>query len=300
MNIFYKLLLEVINGIVNTKIGIGLLGRFKVFDGVFVMYPADQSFADYFTFRKRQKMIAWCPFIVGVITHPSGKRTLMCAISSHVDGRNSKYDPEDLRELHKKVELLRQKLHATSTHFAGTLPGRLSTLKVRRGGNQGIEQCATAENVVKAIYHTTMNNVTMPIIILGSKGYVGRHVSETLEKNGSSVVRVDRDAYAEVDTRQSRYEAPQVVHLMVNITHPEAINDYIDRQMTCKTIFLNEVYPAPHGDVVQAMKEKGVQAYHIAGVEAHVWPKFPFSYENAVPCCAARPGENYKIVVIPL
>ncbi len=300
MTFVTKMLLELVNLLCNNPIGLRLLGRFKLFSAVFVMYPADQTFADCYTFRTRQRFIKWKPFIVGVIIHPSGARSLMFAISAHVDGRDSDYDANDLRDLHARTELVKTLLGATSTHFAGTLPGRLSALKVRRGDSQGVEQRATVENVVQAV-EDTQHTRCYPVVILGAKGYVGRKVTEHLsEKKRLKVLAVDTDGVYENGERVSDvYEALSAPHLILNIMRPEAINPYIET-MGDMTVVLNEVYPAPHPDVVASMRERGVRVYHIAGVKASVWPPFPSAYQGAVPCCAALPGEKYKVSVIEL
>ncbi len=297
MSFFRKMLLELINFIFNNSVGLRLLGRLKIFNAVFVMYPADQEFADYYTFRFRQRFIAWKPFITGVITHRFGVRTLMFAISSHVDGRDSNYDPSDLKGLHTFVESLKGWLRADSTHFAGTLPGRLSALKVRRVNS---EQRATVENVVKAV-GVVRHTRPYPVVILGAKGYVGREVTKYLvDGSNLEVLAVDLDGVYQNGCRVSgEYMELEDPHLILNITHPEAINPYIDK-MNRRTIVLNEVYPAPGSGVVSSMNNRGVDVYHIAGVKASVWPPFPGSYQGAVPCCAALPGENYEVVVVKL
>lgn len=288
-----------INLIFNNTLGLRVLGWLKIFEAVFIMYPADQEFADYYTFRTRQRLIKWRPFIVGMITHTSGVRTLMFAISAHVDGKDSVYEPEDLRGLHASVEELRTRLGATSTHFAGTIPGRLAILRVHRYENQANEQKATAENVIKAI-HFVRGDRLVPVVVLGSRGYVGRKVAEDLKSHNIKTIGVDLGGvYHNGLCVSSNYTQPPDPHVLVNITGPEKANGYID-EMGKNTLFLNEVYPAPHPDVVQAMKEKGVDVRHIAGVKASVWPPFPSAYQGAVPCCAALPGEDYEVLVIKL
>lgn len=306
MLFFTKMLLELVNLLLNNPLGLRLLGWFKLFDAVFVMYPADQTFADSYTFRMRQRFIKWKPFIVGVIVHPSGARTLMFAISAHVDGRDSDYDANDMRDLHARTERVKRLLGASSTHFAGTIPRRLAALRVRRGPCQGIEQRATAMNVVSAVENTLRREQSLrervsSVVILGAKGYVGREVTESLSGEGHlRVLAVDVDGVYEDGGRVSgEYEAPGGRHLILNITLPEAINPYIEK-MGDMTVVLNEVYPAPHPDVVTSMKERGVRMYHIAGVKASVWPPFPSAYQGAVPCCAALIGEGYEVTTIEL
>ncbi len=304
MNFWIKLFLEIVNLIGNNRAAFALAKYFKIFNAVFVMYPADNYFADYFTFRARQRFIKWKPFITGVATHPSGKMALMFAISSHIDGKDEGDVNEKARDFHTKVEMLRLRLGAVTTHFAGTLPSRLTALKVRRGSNALNERVATARNVVEAILHTrsheghTGNHL---VVVLGSKGYIGREVIKMLEAKNIQVVGVDVDGvYKEGVFWSKVYTKPTSNHLLVNITHPEAINKYIDDQMDATTSLLNEVYPAPHKDVIESMKEKGVKVFHIAGVKTSVWPPFPSAYKGAVPCCAALPNETYEVAVVRL
>lgn len=304
MNFLVKFFLEVVNLIGGNRVIFSVLKKLNFFDAVFVMYPADQQFADYFTFRLRQRLIKWKPFVTGIIRHPSGKRTLMFAVSSHIDGRDSNYARSDLHEFHTRVDTLRNYLGATTTHFAGTLPGRLTALKIKRGQDAKNEREATTQNVVKAILKVRAekkHDNTNPVVVLGCKGYIGREVTAILDAYGIPVIGVDVGGVYQNGKFVSReYVKPEVPHLLVNITHPEAINGYIDSQMDSTTTVLNEVYPAPHDEVVQAMRDKGVDVYHVAGVKASVLPPFPSSYQGAIPCCAALGSEVYDVVVIQL
>ena len=296
-NVGIKILGEVVNLLFNNRLVFAVVRQLQLFDAVFVMYPANAKFADHFTFRVRQRLITWRPFIIGMAKHPSGKRTLMFAISAFVDGKDSG-DSDGFRLLHDRVETLRQRIGATTTHFAGTLPGRFTALKVRRGVNQKNERVATQENVVGAVMQLRdlfCHKDTYPVIILGSQGYIGKEVVAQLVAKDVHVIGIDKGVDA------VEYVKPGVPHIVVNITAPEAINQYIDsKYMDHNTILLNEVYPAPHADVVSHLHELGVLVYHIAGVEAEAIPPFPGSYRGALPCCAAIPGEGYSVKIIEL
>ncbi len=296
---FLKIVLEFVNLVCNNQFAFLVAKQFKIFDAVFVMYPANQRFADHYTFGWRQRLIRWKPFIVGFITHPSGKRTLSFAISSHLDEVGGQNSPYDLRQFHYRVEKIAELLGGVSTHFAGTLPSRLTELKVNRGKNKRNERVATVDNVVRAIFHvrSQLRHTNLdPIIVLGSKGYIGREVMRCLGEHLCTVVGVDlEDTFA---GGSCMYEFPNRPHLVVNITVPEAVNDYIDG-FSAKTVLLNEVFPQPDADVIREINAKGAKAYHLSGVSAIALPSFPFEYQGAVPCCAAL-QERYDVKVIEL
>lgn len=306
MNFLRKVLLEVVNLTCNNSVAFRIFRRIGLFQAVFVMYPADSDYADYFTFRARQWFITWKPFITGVIKHPSGERSLKFAISAHVDGKDSHVDSTTMHTFHSGVEKIAKQLGASTIHFAGTLPGRLTAFRVRRGDNQRNERQATEENVIKAV---TMLRATLShgnenfVVVLGSKGYVGKGVVSGLEQLGIRVLSVDKDGvFASGRYLGDRYIQPRLPHIMLNITRPEAINAYIDpaTMSNCTTV-LNEVYPAPHPDVVSQMKDLGARVFHIGGVVASVAPlPFPSAYCGAVPCCAALPGTDYQVKVIEM
>jgi hypothetical protein len=226
----------------------------------------------------------------------------MFAVSSFVDEKDRTSNVEKLRILHDRVTRVQKMLGAASTHFAGTLPGRFTALRIRRGENQKNERRATQENVLGAIFsvrQTLSHNHENPVIILGSKGFIGKEVVARLQAEGMSVIAIDQDT--PYNEEGLRYKKPNKAHIIVNITAPEAVNEYVDPLYMGKgTTLLNEVYPAPHGDVVHQMKELGVTVLHIAGVMADVTPLFPGPYEGALPCCAALPGEEYHVKIVEL
>lgn len=292
MEFFRKIVFELINLACNNRIGFFIFKEMKIFDAVFVMYPANQEFSNYFTFVLRQFLIARKPYIVGWITHPSGKRTLQFAVSTFFD--KGEQDPETLREFYAKVEGIKKAVGAQTLHFAGTLPGRFTRLRVNRGSDQKNEREVTASCVVKAVLNLRErlgHDATNQVVILGSRGYVGKQVVNQLSQQEIDLVGVD------LDTISDGFVPPVRPYIIVNITVPEAINEYIE-MMDENTVLLNEVYPSPHRDVLIQLQGQGVQVYHIAGVEAKAFPLFPQSYQGAVPCCAALNDETYSVRII--
>lgn len=193
----------------------------------------------------------------------------------------------DLRRLHQVTKYLADKIGAKSTHFAGIIPG---CLKYRRVSRPNTEQEATSIAVVKAIQSLRAqlsHTPDAPIVMLGYKGFVGREVMRRLTQMNLAVSGVEKG---------DKLIAPNVPHLVVNITMPEVINTHIEN-LNEHSVLLNEVYPAPDREVLEHLHSKSVQVYHLAGVRAETWPTFPGAYHGAVPCCGAIPTEQYEVIL---
>jgi nucleoside-diphosphate-sugar epimerase len=141
-----------------------------------------------------------------------------------------------------------------------------ATLKLRSDRNHGIEN---------------------PVIVLGSKGYIGKQVICKLREFGITVIGVDAG---------ESYVTPEVEHIVLNIALPEAVNYHIGN-FNEKTILLNEVYPAPTGAVLKAISVRNTTVIHIVGVRAKAFPAFPREYRGGVPCCGAIPGLPLQVLL---
>ena len=290
MTVLKKCILEVVNLLCNNSLAFFCAKRLKLFHAVFVMYPANKSFAGHYTFAWTQERIKWRPFITGIIKHPNNTRTLIFAISATEDELSSDSWADTVRNMYRHIVSIQKSVGASSNHLAGILPGRLVHLRIKRSND---EQVATVENVIKAVHQLRgrlEHDSTNVVILLGHKGFIGREVMRLLMLEGIAIVGIDVG-----DT----FTAPNRAHLIVNITRPEVINGYV-RSFTHNSVLLNEVYPAPHHDVIAEILERGGSVYHIAGVRACATPSFPFSYKGAIPCCAAIPQVSYNPIVIEL
>lgn len=288
MGFWYKLLMEIVNLVANNRIGFTLMRKLGLFKALFVMYPANANYADYYTFRWRQRRIMWKPFIVGFLRHPSGALALSCAISAgHDEIRSPKY-VEDLRLMNKLSKEILELLGGTSLHFAGILPSRLVHLKEVRSKTEDDGTAVNVTSAVKQLRISLEHPSDAPVFLLGYRGYVGRKVLKFLKEEGIEVVGVEKEDV---------FSPPDYPHIALNITIPEAINVHVE-SFNEHTVVLNEVYPAPHENVLEYIKEeKGASVYHIAGVKAKAVPPFPSAYEGAVPCCAAMTAERYEVVM---
>lgn len=287
MPIWKKILLECVNALLNNGFSFWMFKRLGLFQAVFIVYPASNQYANYFSFQWRQKINMWKPWIVGVIKHPSGARTLSFAISSDEGDIKSDAKASDLRRLHQVTKELAEKIGAKSIHFAGIIPG---CLKYRRVSRPNTEQEATSIAVVKAIQslRAQLGHATdAPVVLLGYKGFIGREVMRRLTQINLAVSGVEK---------HDQLIVPSAPHLVINITQPEAINTHIE-SLNEHSVLLNEVYPVPDWEVLEYLRSKSVQVYHLAGVRAETWPEFPGAYHSAVPCCGAIPAEHYEVVL---
>ena len=287
MPIWKKVFLECINALLNNRFAFWIVKRFGLFQAVFVVYPATSQYANYFSFQWRQKINVWTPWIVGIIKHPSGARTLTFAISADEGNIKSDTKASDLRHLHQVTKEVADKVGAKSIHFAGIIPG---CLKYRKVSRQNTEQEATSIAVVKAIrsLRTQVGHTPdAPVILLGYRGFIGREVMRRLTQINLSVRGVENG---------DGLVAPNIPHLVVNITMPEAINIHLEN-FNEYSVLLNEVYPAPDMEILGRLHSKNVQVFHLAGVQAKAWPTFPSAYRGAVPCCGAIPTEHYEVIL---
>lgn len=287
MPIWKNILLECVNALLNNRLAFWVFKRLGLFQAVFVIYPATSQYANHFSFRLRQKINVWEPWIVGIIKHPSGARTLSFAISSDEGDIKSDAKAADLRRMHQVTKELAEKIGAKSTHFAGIIPG---CLKYRRVSRPNTEQEATSIAVVKAIQSLRAelsHNPDALIVMLGYKGFVGREVMRRLTLMNLPVSGVEKD---------DKLIVPNTPHLVVNITMPDAINTHIEN-LNEHSVLLNEVYPVPDQEVLKHLHSKSVRVYHLAGVRAKTWPTFPGAYHGAVPCCGAIPTEHYEVIL---
>jgi hypothetical protein len=122
-----------------------------------------------------------------------------------------------------------------------------------------------------------------------------RGVVDVLRQESVTVISIDKNG------GDTTYTMPKSAHLVVNIMTPGAIREYIDEKFIGpSTTVLNEVYPAPHQELVEEMNSLGADVFHIVGVVADAYPSFPKAYRGAVPCCAALTDANYRVGITKL
>lgn len=260
---------------------IGLLNeKFDFLESIFLVYPANEEYAKAYTYHCRMKKIRWDPWPAGLLRQ-GGKWGIMFGVSA----TNGQFeDPENLENLRKmanRMEELRQLLRAKRKTFAGILPGVLHS----RGIIQETPEADMAAEIVAGMVDSAkvlLEDLHPIVIILGYKGFIGRRVADILRKRGDMVVGVDLEDKWPPWTVLSKDEKVVVL----NITRNSALADYVD-YLRPGWVIINEVYPPPDEEVVERIKSKGCQLFHIVGVKAEAWPRFPSVYGGGIPCCAA-------------
>ena len=62
-------------------------------------------------------------------------------------------------------------------------------------------------------------------------------------------------------------------------------------------VVLNEAYPEPSRSELDKFAARACKFYHLAGAAGKAYPDFPWPYTDAVPCCAARIGQDTELVL---
>lgn len=270
-------------GVINKRIGL--------IQSVFLVYPASDEYALAYVYSFRLPWVLWNPWPCGLMWQ-NGRLSVMFCISAS-NGQFS--DPDNLEKVRgvcERMEHLRALLGAKGKTFAGILPGVLFYKRVIR---EAPEADLTASVVCQAIEQVKSKeglDGSTPVIVLGGRGFIGRRVVKLLD--GAPVYCID------VSDGGSRkdwpcYLAGQRV-IVVNITLNNALADYVD-EMWPGTVVVNEVYPEPSQEILDRLERKGCACYHVVGVKAFALPYFPAAYRGAIPCCAAWPSSDMKVVV---
>jgi hypothetical protein len=240
----------------------------------------------------------WRAAITGVFRQ--GKRWgLTFAVTSSepelIDAQNA----ERLRTIAAQMERIRLLVRAERCALAGVLPSVLHSRGVPHGT---AEAEVAAECVLRAIEEVRrlegMNG--SPLIILGSRGFVGSRLMELLQSE--RVYAFDRINDAGKNNASPEFP-PADLHgeraILVNLTWADVLETYVDR-MWKGLVVLNEVYPPPSRLCVQAIGDRGASVHHLAGVEGFAAPPFPGVYSGGVPCCAASTSADLKVLVVRL
>jgi len=242
---------------------------------VFLMYPEQPRYALAFVYPSRLPKVKWSPFLAGFFVQ-NGKLGLMFAISATPADFRDPQNDSNLRLMVERMEEIRRLVRAPRKTFAGVLPGILYAKRIVR---EAPEAELTVEGVMRAINIVIQKEcllASVPIIILGGKGFIGRRLVKALRQRGDEVVVVDRDEPWPDDLYGE-------VVIVVNTALKGALLDY-RAKMWSDMIVINEVYPPPRAD---DFYDIGCALYHIKGVKAFALPPFPHAYQGGIPLCAA-------------
>lgn len=280
---------ELVNAVLNHDPVLSAIGtmnrRIGIIESVFLVYPANERYGLSYAYPRRLARNRWRPWPTGLLLQ-NGKVTVMVAVSSHDLHYWDEAHHESLVQLAQRMEQLRLMLGARQKSFAGILPGVLASRGILEDGPEGD---VTARLVAQAI-RDICGPQDLPIVILGSRGYIGRRLV--------TILAGEMDVHP-VDTRDELDYWPHHLTgrpaLLVNVANRGAIAANMHRLWPGLTI-LNEVYPEPERETLRTLSEMSIQCHHVVGVKAKAFPAFPSAYRGAIPCCAAWPSEEASIV----
>jgi len=267
--------------------------RFRFLNRVFLAYPVRRPLPIRNPgFARLVERYRWSPAIIGIFRQCGAWGLAFSVTGSEaelIDVKNSLL----LEALLARIEGIAQLLHADRCALAGILPSVLAS----RGVPHGTAEAETAAScVVRAIrkVQTLHNLAGCPIVIMGSRGFVGSRVIERLADD--VVYPVDRNSEGPVGL------PPEVrgnAALLVNLTWADVLEGWVD-EMWPGLVVLNEVYPPPSIRCCDRIRVKGVKLYHLTGVAGTAIPPFPGAYAGGIPCCAADGASDPEVLLAPL
>jgi len=290
-----RIAIELLNLLINHDLLFWLVGlvnkKVNLIESVFLVYPANEKYALAYVYPCRLPKVKWNP-IPGGLLWQNGKLTVMFMISATNGQFTDPQNTENLRRMSDRMERLRQLFGARRKTFAGIVPGVLYAGKIIR---EAPEADLTAQAVAQAIDSVKVEESLgddTPVIILGGRGFIGRRVIGLLKD--SNVFSIDSSDGQGSKDWPNHLRGQRVI--VVNITLNNALKDYLD-VIWPGTVVINEVYPEPNSAILERLKNNGCSCHHVVGVQANAFPSFPAAYHGAIPCCAAWPSSEMKVVV---
>lgn len=288
-----RLAVLALNGLFNRRFVFQLVGiinkRFNFLVSVFVAYPASEAYASKYAYPRHRHLMRWTPWPVGVFRQ-DGKWGVTFVISSTEHDFTDPANKANLRNLVSHMETIRVMLGARQKTFAGILPGVLFRQRLIRDAVEADTTVAAVMKAEAAVRQAEGFTDTTPIILLGSRGFIGRRLAGQLR---------DREIYGldiEGDTNAWPGHLVGRDALLINLTRKAVLNTYVEKFWPALVV-INEVYPEPSPAEVDRLTGQGCRAYHIVGVSGQAYPPFPKAYRGGIPCCAARVTSEMEIVV---
>ncbi len=290
-----RIAIEMLNLLINHDLLFWLVGvinkRIDLIESVFLVYPANEKYALAYVYPCRLPKVKWNP-IPGGLLWQNGKLTVMFMISATNGQFTDPQNTENLRRMSDRMERLRRLFGARRKTFAGIVPGVLCSRRIIREAPEADLTAQAVRQAIDSVKAEESLGDEVPIIVLGGRGFIGRRVVKLLET--SNVFSIDSS------DGQGSKDWPDHLHgrrvIVINITLNNALKDYLD-VIWPGTVVINEVYPEPNSAILERLKNNGCSCYHVVGVGANSIPSFPAAYHGAIPCCAAWPSPEMKVVV---
>jgi hypothetical protein len=251
-------------------------------------------FRRYAYFRQRE-WGRWRPTLIGAFNQ-HGSWGLIFGIGATEAEFEGCDAPRLLQKLHTRMESIRRTIGADEVRFAGVLPGRLHTHGVATKEHEVESATAAVVRAEAMVREQEQIDADAPVIVLGANGFVGRHLMRALA--GRNVYPVDRNRVGSDEVNKQAWPAHLAGKpaLLINVASSRTPAAYLDL-MWDSVVVLNEAYLGPHRSVLDQFDARKCSFYHLAGAVGKAYPRFPWPYTNAVPCCAAHIGQDTELVI---
>jgi hypothetical protein len=291
---FRRLSVILINLLFNHSIvykAVGFFNKYLHFvESIFLLYPANKNYEDYFVYSWYAKTMKWNARLVGIIIQEK-KIVLIYGISALERDFVQRENINKLQLITTKMEAIRALLKAKQKTFAGILPG---VLVARNLIKDSPEKEITVNAIIKAlevIKEKEKIEASIKIIVLGGNGFIGSHLIKRLDNAISFDIKNTDGSF---DSLVEKYRGNKLI--LINVSMSNVLKNYINK-LWSNVIILNEVYPAPDKNELEMIKTIGITCYHLVGVKGKAYPRFPYDYNGGIPCCASFWSEQNEIVL---
>lgn len=267
------LVFKAINNWCNNNNFFEFIGKQKLFKvrSVFLSYPASRIYSRGFSGEADLESNKWNPYITGFFIQ-KGKIGMMFSISAIERDFLKKDNLENLKMLESKMEYIRIKTRAKNKSFAGILQGKM--YKEGFINDKGISiTIYSIIDSIKQVQRKENLSSNIPIVIIGSNGFLGGGLKKSLEKK--------RTIYSiEIGD-----QIPAIASIVINVANRRSLGQHSE-EITSEMIIINEVYPAPP---LRVMEKIGVPVYQIQGAKnSRMYPRLPGGFFGTVaPLCAS-------------
>lgn len=268
----------------------------RVFGGwrsVFFCYAGSRNFITSYAPSSLVAMFRWVPSPIAILFH-NGARGLVLAAPVSEEEFLDPANRAQFRSLQLRLRRIAWLVGAREVNLAGILPGVIKQSDVLDAPDTRATVVAAVSAAVAALIGNRFAGKAPSLIVLGGGGYVGRPLTQSLCEDGFNVTVVDPKGG--VSALPIKFKNRPCI--LIDISRAGAIQTYVP-DMWPGLIVLNETFPQPPGRVVRAMTARGVDVFHLSGLEGDITPPLPFGYANAIPCCAAHgagPSPRIKLV----
>ncbi len=251
---------------------------------LFMIYPATQKYSRAYVYDWQAQRMKCQPKLVGIFSQKR-KWGLIFGVSLTEEEILAEKGSYHLKKIEKKFENLRKIIGAEKKTYAGIIPGIMRKRSINESSSDAESTATAVVEATKKIIHEEAISPKTPIVVLGSKGFIGKTVKEKLQSKNYSVYSIDYDPKKKQRTGEWPRKLKNTPLIVLNVTKKGALQEYIP-EIWPGTIVINEVYPEPSKKEISQIKKRGGNFYHIVGTEGKAFPSFPRAYKGGIPCCA--------------